>query len=74
MERFEVAKVDSGFPNVNPRYHYSDAIALCQMQLWHRAIAFPNWPSRDRFSPLGYYVIVPQIDSDAIAPTAMQIL
>jgi hypothetical protein len=33
MERFEVAKVDSGFPNVNPRYHYSDEIALCQMQL-----------------------------------------
>jgi hypothetical protein len=33
MERFEVAKVDSGFPNVNPRYHYSDAIAPTAMQI-----------------------------------------
>jgi hypothetical protein len=40
--------------------------------LWE--IAFPNWPSRDRLSPLSHCTIVPQIDSDAIAPTAMQIL
>jgi predicted nuclease of restriction endonuclease-like (RecB) superfamily len=33
--------------------------------LW--AIAFPNWPSRDRFSPLNHCAIIPQIDSDAIA-------
>jgi hypothetical protein len=33
--------------------------------LW--AIAFPNWPSRDRLSPLSHCAIIPQIDSDAIA-------
>jgi hypothetical protein len=40
--------------------------------LW--AIAFPNWRSRDRLSPLSHCVIVPQIDSDAIALPPMQIL
>jgi hypothetical protein len=39
--------------------------------LW--AIAFPNWPSRDRLSPLSHCAIVPQIDSDAIALCQMQL-
>jgi hypothetical protein len=29
--------------------------------LW--AIAFPNWPSRDRLSPLNHYAIIPQMRS-----------
>jgi hypothetical protein len=40
--------------------------------LW--AIAFPNCSSCDRRSPLSHCAIVPQIDSDAIALSPMQIL
>ncbi|WP_404789866.1 hypothetical protein [Altericista sp. CCNU0014] len=34
----------------------------------HRGIrqSFPNWPSRDRLSPLIHCAIVPQLDSNAI--------